>query len=327
MPSIDAAAARAAAPYLQALLVTFLWSTSWVLIKVGLADELPPLTFAGLRYTSAAALLVVAVVASPRRRAELAATSPATRRAIVALGVVMYAITQGAQFVGLSLLPAATLSLLLSFTPALVTVVAGPVLGEPARPRQWAGMGLAVAGAAIYLTGDLGVSSPVGFTVGLVGLAANAGAALLGRHVNCIAGLSPLTVTAPSMAIGGALTLATGLLVDGVPTVSSSGWAIIGWLAVVNTAFAFTLWNHTLRSLTATESAAINNTMLVQIAVLAAISLDEPLTVAQWAALALVSTGIWFTRSRNGHRRGHPAAPEKPSTTREGNQQAQRQAP
>ena len=37
---------------LQALLVTFLWSTSWVLIKVGL-DEIPALTFAGLRYTLA----------------------------------------------------------------------------------------------------------------------------------------------------------------------------------------------------------------------------------------------------------------------------------
>lgn len=291
--------AHPATPYLQALLVTVLWSTSWVLIKVGLSDDLPPLTFAGLRYTLAAALLVVALVVSPRRRAELATTSTSTRRAIVALGVVMYAITQAAQFIGLSLLPAATLSLLLSFTPALATVVAGPALGESARPRQWAGMGMAVVGAAIYLTGDLGVSSLAGLIVGVIGLAANATAALLGRHVNRIAGLSPLTVTAPSMAIGGTLTLATGLVVDGLPTVSRSGWAIIGWLAVVNTAFAFTLWNHTLRSLTATESSAINNTMLVQIAVLAALFLDEPLTITQWTALGVVSTGIWFTRSGN----------------------------
>ena len=33
----------------QALFVTFLWSTSWVLIKIGLED-IPALTFAGLRY-------------------------------------------------------------------------------------------------------------------------------------------------------------------------------------------------------------------------------------------------------------------------------------
>ncbi|MBU2447314.1 MAG: EamA family transporter, partial [Bacteroidetes bacterium] len=34
---------------LQALLVTFLWSTSFIIIKWGLA-EIPPITFAGYRY-------------------------------------------------------------------------------------------------------------------------------------------------------------------------------------------------------------------------------------------------------------------------------------
>ena len=34
---------------LQALLVTTLWSTSWVLVKIGLED-IPAVTFAGLRY-------------------------------------------------------------------------------------------------------------------------------------------------------------------------------------------------------------------------------------------------------------------------------------
>ncbi|MDL1890548.1 DMT family transporter, partial [Nitrospirales bacterium NOB] len=37
---------------LQALFVTLLWSSSWVLIKQGLKD-IPALTFAGLRYTLA----------------------------------------------------------------------------------------------------------------------------------------------------------------------------------------------------------------------------------------------------------------------------------
>jgi drug/metabolite transporter (DMT)-like permease len=43
----------------QALLVTFLWSTSWVLIKVGLDElDLRPLGFAGLRYALGALLLL-----------------------------------------------------------------------------------------------------------------------------------------------------------------------------------------------------------------------------------------------------------------------------
>ena len=289
---------RASSPVLQALLVTFLWSTSWVLIKIGLSDRLPPLTFAGLRYTLAAAVLGAMLVASPSRRAELAATTTPVRWRLALLGVVMYALTQGAQFVGLALLPAATLSLLLSFTPALVTLAAVKVAGEGASARQWMGMVVAGAGAALYLGPEVAVTSMLGLGVGLVGLASNAGASLLGRLVNRDADLSPLVVTAPSMALGGLLTLAIGVVVDGVPNLSGSDWAIVLWLAVVNTAFAFTLWNHTLRSLTATESSAINNTMLVQIAVMAWLVLGETLTGAQWAALATVSIGIWLVRQR-----------------------------
>lgn len=294
---------RSPVPALQALLVTFLWSTSWVLIKIGLSDDLQPLTFAGLRYTLAAVLLWVLLIRSPVRRAELAATTMRTRWQLVALGVVMYAVTQGAQFVGLALLPAATLSLLLSFTPAAVTVLASRTTGEEADRRQWFGMTLAAVGAVIYLAPDLGVTSTVGLTVGLVGLGANAGASLLGRRVNRDANLSPVVVTAPTMALGGLLTLVVGVATEGVPRLGPGAWAIVLWLAVVNTAFAFTLWNHTLRSLTATESSAINNTMLVQIAVLAWLILGERLSAVQWAALAIVSIGIWFVRRRPGCRR------------------------
>ena len=56
-----------------ALLVTLLWSSSWVLIRIGLDDEsLPPLTFAGLRYTVAVVALFTWVAARPRLRVELA---------------------------------------------------------------------------------------------------------------------------------------------------------------------------------------------------------------------------------------------------------------
>ena len=287
-----------ASPALQALFVTFLWSTSWVLIKVGLSDDLPPLTFAGLRYCLAAVVLVGVLVASPPRRRELVGTTWPVRRRLVALGLVMYALTQGAQFIGLDLLPAATLSLLLSFTPAVVTVGSARIAGEGAAGRQWVGMVITAAGAALYLGSDVGVTSAVGLGVGLVGLASNAGASLLGRVVNRDAALSPLVVTAPSMAVGGAVTLLTGMLLDGVPHLTATTWGIVAWLAVVNTAVAFTLWNHTLRSLTATESAAINNTMLVQIAVLAWLVLGEGLTGVQWFALLVVSVGIWLVRRR-----------------------------
>ena len=51
------------AAVVTAAFVTFLWSTSWVLIKVGLAADLPPLPFAGLRYAFAALCLLALAAA------------------------------------------------------------------------------------------------------------------------------------------------------------------------------------------------------------------------------------------------------------------------
>jgi drug/metabolite transporter (DMT)-like permease len=66
---------------------------------------------------------------------------------------------------------------------------------------------------------------------------------------------------------------------------------MIAWLAVVNTAIAFTLWNRTLRTLTAAESSVLNGTMLVQVALLAWLFLDENLTLRQVAGMALAGVG------------------------------------
>src|SRR3712207_1486115 len=103
---------------LQALGVTVLWSTSWVLIKVGLAD-IPALTFAGLRY-GLACLCLLPFVLQPATRAALGRLPAAGWVRLAGLGVLLYAVTQGAQFLGLALLPAATVSLLLNLTPVVV---------------------------------------------------------------------------------------------------------------------------------------------------------------------------------------------------------------
>ena len=72
---------------------------------------------------------------------------------------------------------------------------------------------------------------------------------------------------------------------------TASEWVIVGWLAVVNTAFAFTLWNRTLRRLSATESSLINNTMLVQVALLGWLALGESLSVLEIVGLFVVLAG------------------------------------
>jgi drug/metabolite transporter (DMT)-like permease len=69
-------------------------------------------------------------------------------------------------------------------------------------------------------------------------------------------------------------------------------------LAVVNSALAFTLWNRTLRTLSAMESSIINNTMLVQIVLLAWLFLGESLTWRQVAGMVLVAAGTLIVQIR-----------------------------
>jgi drug/metabolite transporter (DMT)-like permease len=286
-----------ASSVLIALLVTFLWSSSWVLIRWGLDDEaLEPLTFAALRYGLAALVLMVWVLSRRPLRHNLFEMDRASLIQVLVLGLAFYALTQGAQFIAIDNQPAATTSLILSWTPLLVAVVGGWSIAESSSGRQFGGALLVVAGAWFYFAGDLGATA-TGMVAALVGLGANAASSLLGRHVNRGTNLAPTVVTASSMAVGAAILIVTGLIVEGFPVISSRAWLIVVWLAVVNTALAFTLWNLSLRRMSALESAAINNTMLIQIAILAWIFLDEPLGLGEVFGIALVSVGILLTQT------------------------------
>jgi drug/metabolite transporter (DMT)-like permease len=274
---------------LQSLFVVFLWGTSWVFVKVGLHD-LPPLTFAGLRYFLAfVALLVVSLLNNTRSK--FFELDKAEWLRILLLGILLYAGTQGAVFVALAYLPAVTVNLLWSFSNVLITMLGAIFLTERPRVLQWAGVLLAVIGAIIFF---YPVAIPqnqiIGFSVAVFGVLMNAASSILGRAINRTAKYSPLIITVISMGVGSAVLLAVGFLLEEPPLVDLQSGLIIVWLALVNTAFAFTLWNHTMRTLTAMESSIINSTMLIWVTIFAMTFLHETITIKQ--LVGLVGTGL-----------------------------------
>ncbi len=282
---------------LQALLVTFLWSTSWVLIKIGLQD-LPALPFAGLRYTLAFLCLLPLALGSGRL-SSLRGLPAGMWARLIALGLLFYAVTQGAQFLSLSYLPAMTTSLLLSFTTILVALLGIGLLAERPTSRQWGGTVLYLAGVLVYFYPlSLPRGEAIGFVIACAGVLANALSSILGRHVNRSGEIEPIAVTVVSMGVGAAILLAGGVAVQGLPQLTLTHWAIILWLAVVNTALAFTLWNYTLRTLSAMESSIINNTMLFQIAILAWLFLEEPLGWREVLGMVLATLGTLLVQIR-----------------------------
>jgi drug/metabolite transporter (DMT)-like permease len=273
----------------QALFVVFLWATSFVFVKIGLQD-IPPVTFAGLRYFLAFICLLFVLLFN-RSRIELSELPGSVWTRFILLGVLLYAGTQGAIFVALAYLPAVTVNMMWSFSSVVIALLGMSLLSERPVWFQWAGMLLAVIGAFIYFYPvDIPQNQTLGLIVAVIGVLANALSAILGRDINRTSRHSPLVVTVISMGVGSILLLIAGIAVEETPTLGLQSWAIILWLALVNTAFAFTLWNHTLRTLTAMESSIINGTMLLWVAIFAVIFLGETITGRE--AIGLVVTGI-----------------------------------
>ena len=278
---------------LQALFVTFLWSTSWVLIKIGLNANLPSLTFAGLRYTLAFLCLLPLVFFNQSHLQSIKNLTKQNWLELFLLGVLFYAITQGAQFLSLSFLPATTLTLLLNLTTITVAFYSIFSKHEKTSTIQWGGILLSIIGILFYFLPLSSTQSnqTLGLIAGIVGLLANAVSSIYGRHINSKSNINPLVVTCISMGFGGLLLLATGISTQGFGNLNTNQWMIVAWLALVNTAFAFTLWNKTLQTLTAVESSIINGTMLPQIAILAWLFLNETLSEKEIFGISLVLIG------------------------------------
>ncbi len=296
---------------LQALLVTFIWSTSFVLIKIGL-EEVPALTFAGLRYTAAALILLPFALLPAGNRAAVCRLTRRDWGRLVALGVVLYTIAQGAQYVALDGLPSATVSMFFNFSVIVVAVLGIFTLRERLTAFQWWGLIISLAGAYIYLYPIIFPEGQIiGVLAALTGMLAGASASVMGRQINRDGAFPPVVVTAISMSVGAVLMLAAGLLTEGRPAPSLTTWLVIFGLALVNTAFAFTLWNRTLRILPAAESAIINNTMLIQVAALAWIFLGEALDFKAVLGLALAVTGTLMVQRRAGRQRIPRTVPQE----------------
>ena len=283
---------------LQALFVVFLWATSWVFIKIGLS-EIPSLLFAGLRYFLAFVILLVVLLLSDVKR-EIKELPKKTWGRIIILGLLFYAGTQGAMFVALLYLPAVTVNLLWSFSSAAVALLGIAWLSENPRLFQWGGIALTIIGAVIYFYPvTIPQTQIIGVLVAAIGILANAFSSIIGRDINRSGQYPPLIVTVISMGAGSITLLIVGLITESVPAISLNNWLIIIWLATVNTAFAFTLWNHTLRTLTAMESSIINGTMLIWIPIFAIMFLGETISAKEIIGLIVVGIGTLIVQLRS----------------------------
>jgi drug/metabolite transporter (DMT)-like permease len=190
-------------------------------------------------------------------------------------------------------------------------------LAERPTSLQWVGSVLFIGGVFVYFYPvNIPGSQIIGLIATFVAVLANAGSSVLGRQVNRDGKIDPFLVTFVTIGVGALILLVIGFSTGRTPNLTPINWLIILWLAAVNTALAFLLWNQTLRVLSAVESSMINNAMMIQIPIMAWLFLGEALTVQQIVGMVIAGIGMVLVQLRRS-RGALVATPEEPVVTAE----------
>jgi drug/metabolite transporter (DMT)-like permease len=217
-----------------------LWSSTFLFIKVGLA-EIPPFTFATLRLLIA---LCVLVPLSARGGAWRSLTR-SDAAVVCAAGVLLLGVNYALLFWGAQFIASGLTAIIQSGTPLLALVFAWAMGLERATVRKVAVLALGIAGAVIIFGAEASVSGRRGVTGTLAVLASAA----------CVASayvwlkrrgsrLSPVMITALQSA---SAVIPLGLLaaaVEGGPdpgTWSTAAWAALLYLSFCASVEAFWL--------------------------------------------------------------------------------------
>jgi len=280
----------------QMLLVTLLWSSSFPIHKVLMNAGMPPLSLAGYRYFSASIILLLALGFRDRGKARKESPKQPGGAApwliTFAIGIFMYT-AQGVHMTALSIISASDSGLvMMTSMPVAVAILASIVEKAPPARIQWIGLGIVFVGIYIYFPHDIGGARLTGVLLNVLSASMGAVAVVLTHIAVNRMKMTSLRLTAISMTAGSAVLLIIALAHDRffVPDAGQMLW--IGLLALINTAFAFALFNHTLKTLGAFEVTVLQDSMIIQIGILSMIFLGETITFAMALGMVIVLFGI-----------------------------------
>ncbi len=291
------------------LLLCTIWSSTWIFIKLGLAD-LPPMLFAGLRFVLASAVLLVVNLA---RRAPW----PRTGREwgfIAITGVMTFSLNYGLLFWGEEQITSGLAAVLQATIPAFGLVFAHLYLpAERITLPKAVGVGLGVVGIGVIfadqlqLAGALALWGSLAVVVGACGAAyASVLVKAYGRH------LDPGVLAGSQMFFGWLPLVALGWSVEGNP------WALhwtrqavfaLVYLAVLGSATAFCMYYWLVRRVDVTKTMLISLVTPVAAVLIGWAVLNERLPARTLAGGLCVLAGLGLVIFRR-----EPAAAPAPET-------------
>src|ERR1044072_1465847 len=274
------------------LVLCGIWGSTWLFIKLGLED-LPPITFAGIRFVISCAIIfsiiLIRRIRLPRARADwilLAIT-----------GILSFGFNYGLVFWGEQYISSGLAALLQATLPAFGLVFAH--LHLPGERLSWTKMGgviLGVCGAGVVFSNQLAIAG----RLALAGCVALILSAMFAAYSNVLVKkygkhLDPAILAAGQMFFGLLLLLAVGLSLEGNPL--RFHWTPIAlmallYLAVVGSVIAFLLYYWLVLNMDVTKSMLISFVTPVVAVLLGMIVLDEQFSWRTLAGGAMIILGI-----------------------------------
>src|SRR5213080_850168 len=223
------------------LTLCVVWSSTWLVIKIGLRD-LPPISYAGIRFLIA----IVVLFAVSAGRVGLLLQRGFDYVLLAFTGVVMFAVNYGLLFWGELHVSSGLAAVLQATIPIFGMVFAHLMLpDEPLRLQKLVGALLALGGVTIICERLLGFNGLMAFWGGLGIVFGAAGAAFSNVLLKArVIQLAPAMIAAWQMIFGAAPLLVTGLVVEGNPL--RFHWSALSifcllYLAVIGSALTFLL--------------------------------------------------------------------------------------
>jgi drug/metabolite transporter (DMT)-like permease len=274
------------------LILCGIWGSTWLFIKLGLND-LPPLTFAGIRFLFASAILVAIILARgvrwPRKRSEWIV--------IAVVGWLQFSLNYGLVFWGEQRIPSGLAAVLQSTFPAFGLVIAHFYLPEePITRKKVIGVLLGIIGVGIVFSDQLSFAGKAA----LAGSVALVLSAFFGSYGNVLVKaygtqIDPFVLAAGQMVCGFPPLLALGIATEGNPLHfhwTATAVVALAYLVIVGSVIAFTLFYWLVRRMDVVNTMLIALVTPVVAVVLGMIVLHERFNWRLFAGAACIISGI-----------------------------------
>ena len=273
-------------------IVALIWGGSFIAVKIGV-DNIPPVTLAFFRFAVASPLMLL-ILAGKRK---LIRVSPNEIPWLIVLALTGVTLLYILQFTGIKYTSATNSALLINTNVLFIAIFSWIFLKEAFTYRKLAGVLLAFTGAIFVISkGSLSISPSIkGDILILLSAICWAVYSIVGKKL--LDKYDSLSLTTYAFIIG------TFLFIPFVYNdlwgikITVKEWAVILYLALLCSVFAYVAWYYALEKADATEVAIFLNLIPLFAMFLAHLVLKEKITIFTLIGAFFILYGIYITLS------------------------------